>query len=250
MRKKRAYILILPSLFTTGNLFCGYYSIFRSFNDEFELACLFIVLAGVFDLLDGRVARLTKSQSAFGVEFDSIADVVSFGVAPSILAYFYLLKDFGRLGFSAGFFFAACGALRLARFNTLVNDEPKSYFLGLPIPSAAITLISFIYLDLEQSFRYREEFFVFLTFILGLLMVSNVRYRSLKDFDLRHKRNFFQLVLLLGVISISIVRPEWGLFLIFFGYVCWGLIQEGLVIVLRKRKKLEIRKEGDRPHDV
>ncbi|MFM8315262.1 MAG: CDP-diacylglycerol--serine O-phosphatidyltransferase, partial [Deltaproteobacteria bacterium] len=117
-KNRRAYILVVPSLFTTGNLFCGFYSIIHSFTNNFEAAAYAIFLAGIFDVLDGRVARITHSTSKFGVEYDSIADVVSFGVAPAVLAYVWALQPFGRLGWASAFFFAACGALRLARFNT------------------------------------------------------------------------------------------------------------------------------------
>src|SRR6516162_4347448 len=136
-RNRHAYILVLPSMFTTGNLFCGFYSILHSFHHDFERASYAIILAGLFDVLDGRVARMTGSSSKFGLEYDSIADVVSFGIAPAILAYIWALEPFGRLGFAGAFFFAACGALRLARFNTIAEELPKSYFLGLPIPAAA-----------------------------------------------------------------------------------------------------------------
>ena len=136
-KNRHQYILILPSLFTTGNLFCGFYSLLHSFNHQFDKAAYAILLAGIFDVLDGRVARITKSTSQFGLEYDSIADVVSFGVAPAILTFVWALQPFGRLGWAGAFFFAACGALRLARFNTITSELPKSYFLGLPIPAAA-----------------------------------------------------------------------------------------------------------------
>lgn len=224
--KKRAYILILPSLFTTGNLFCGFYSILHSFSQDFEKAAYAIMLAGVFDLLDGRVARMTRSTSEFGLEYDSIADVVSFGVAPAILAYVWALPSFGRLGWAGSFFFAACGALRLARFNTISGELPKSYFLGLPIPAAANTIATAYIAWKEIGFVSYQPFVLALTFLLGLLMVSSVRFRSFKDFDLRHKRSFIWLVILLVIITSIAVRPEHSLFVVCMGYVVWGPLRE------------------------
>ncbi len=125
---KKNYILILPSLFTTGNLYCGFAAIIHSFNHNFEKAAYAIIIAGIFDVLDGRVARLTNSQSQFGIEYDSIADVVSFGIAPAALAYVWGLEDLGRVGWAVCFLFAACGALRLARFNSICQELPKSHF--------------------------------------------------------------------------------------------------------------------------
>jgi len=226
-RDRNAYILVLPSMFTTGNLFCGFYSIIRSFEHDFEKAAYAIILAGVFDLLDGRVARITKSTSQFGLEYDSIADVVSFGVAPAILAYVWVLQPFGNIGWAAAFFFAACGALRLARFNTIAEELPKSYFLGLPIPAAANMVAAAAILYHAFHFDYPHVIMLVAMFALGLLMVSSIRYRSFKDFDLRHRRSFFQLVLLVLVLALAAVRPEIGLAMIFGYYVLWGPVREG-----------------------
>lgn len=234
-RDRNAYILILPSMFTTGNLFCGFFSILRSFNHDFEKAAYAIILAGVFDVLDGRVARMTKSQSQFGVEYDSIADVVSFGLAPAILAYVWVLHSFGRVGFAGAFFFAACGALRLARFNTLAADAtPKSYFVGLPIPAAAnlVAAAAIAYFDL--NFIYPEVIMLILAFALGLLMVSNIRYRSFKDFDLRHRRSFFQLVILVLMVAFFAIKPEVSLCVLFAYYVVWGPVREGMSLIRRQ----------------
>lgn len=234
MRKRQDYIIVLPSLFTTGNLFCGFYSIIRSFNHDFEKAAYAIILAGVFDLLDGRVARITKSTSQFGVEYDSLADVVSFGVAPAMMSYMWVLAGYGRLGWAGAFFFAACGALRLARFNAIQAAEPKSYFVGLPIPAAANTVAaaSIAYHDLKLAIP--SVVVLVMMFVLGLLMVSNIRYRSFKDFDLRHRRSFVFLVLLVGVVALAAVRPEIAFVLVFAYYVLWGPIREGLSWVRRR----------------
>lgn len=232
-RDRRAYILILPSMFTTGNLFCGFYSILKSFSYDFEQASYAIIVAGIFDVLDGRVARITRSQSDFGVEYDSIADVVSFGIAPAVLAYVWVLQSFGRLGWAGAFFFAACGALRLARFNTMATELPKSYFVGLPIPAAAnsIAAASILYHDLH--FDYPQVIMLVLTFGLGLLMVSSIRYRSFKDFDLRHRRGFIELVFLVSLLALGAIRPELSLCIIFGYYVLWGPLREGISLVKR-----------------
>jgi CDP-diacylglycerol---serine O-phosphatidyltransferase len=232
-KKRHAYILILPSMFTTGNLFCGFYSMVRTFNGDFERASYAILLAGIFDLLDGRVARITRSQSHFGVEYDSIADVVSFGVAPALLVYIWVLKPFQGVGFAGAFFFAACGALRLARFNTISEELPKSYFFGLPIPAAANAVAAAVIASHDQQVIYPVAMLL-VVFALGLLMVSNVRYRSFKDFDLRHRRSFFLLVLLVTLLAFAAVKPEITLALMFGSYVAWGPLQEILVWVKRK----------------
>ncbi len=233
-RNRQAYILVLPSLFTTGNLFCGFYSILHSFTHDFQHASYAIILAGLFDVLDGRVARMTGSSSKFGVEYDSIADVVSFGIAPAILAYIWVLQPYGRLGFAGAFFFAACGALRLARFNTIAEELPKSYFLGLPIPAAANTIAAAAIMQTELHFDFPEWVVLFLVFALGLLMVSSIRYRSFKDFDLRHRRSFFLLVLLVAALAFIAIKPEVTLCLVFGYYVAWGPIREGMALVKRR----------------
>lgn len=231
--RRHAYILVLPSMFTTGNLFCGFYSIVRAFNHDFEKAAYAILLAGIFDVLDGRVARITRSTSKFGVEYDSIADVVSFGVAPAVLTYVWVLQGFGSLGFAGAFFFAACGALRLARFNTIAEELPKSYFLGLPIPAAANLVAAVQIAHHDVHFEHADVIVLFLVFALGLLMVSSIRYRSFKDFDLRHRRSFFQLVFLVALLAFAAVKPEIALAVLFGYYAAWGPVREMLSLVKR-----------------
>lgn len=233
-KNRHQYILILPSLFTTGNLFCGFYSILHSFNHQFDKAAYAILLAGIFDVLDGRVARITKSTSQFGLEYDSIADVVSFGVAPAILTFVWALQPYGRLGWAGAFFFAACGALRLARFNTITSELPKSYFLGLPIPAAANTVAGVVISSHEGAINYPDTFVLFLVFALGLLMVSSIRYRSFKDFDLRHRRSFILLVFMVAGLALVATRPELTIAMVFGYYVAWGPIRE-LASFVRRR---------------
>ncbi len=233
-KNRHQYIVVLPSLFTTGNLFCGFYSILHSFNHQFDKAAYAILFAGVFDVLDGRVARITKSTSQFGLEYDSIADVVSFGVAPAILAFVWALQPFGRLGWAGAFFFAACGALRLARFNSMTSELPKSYFLGLPIPAAANLVAGVVISSQETGMNYPDGFVLGMMFALGLLMVSSIRYRSFKDFDLRHRRSFFLLVFMVAGLALIAIRPEITIAMVFGYYVTWGPIRELLSFVRRK----------------
>jgi len=228
---RHAYILILPSLFTTGNLFCGFYAIIRCFNGDFERAAYAIIFAGIFDLLDGRVARMTKTQSHFGVEYDSIADVVSFGLAPAILAYTWGLESFQRLGWVGAFFFVACGALRLARFNAGGEEQPKSYFVGLPIPAAANLIATLVIAYYEFRFSHHEGLMLFLIFTLGFLMVSTIRYRTFKDFDLKHRRRFFELVILVAAVACVAIKHEIALLVIMAYYVIWGALQELMLLV-------------------
>jgi len=183
-------IYLLPSILTTFGMFAGFYSIIASINGDFTLAAISIMIAMMWDTLDGRVARLTNTQSAFGAQYDSLSDLVSFGVAPALLVYEWSLSDIGRVGWLAAFIFLACAALRLARFNTQVGTADKRYFQGLPSPAAAGVIASMIWLKF-----WKFEYFDFgivslsyyigvaLTIICGLLMVSNIRYYSFKELD-------------------------------------------------------------------
>jgi CDP-diacylglycerol--serine O-phosphatidyltransferase len=225
-KNRRAYILVIPSLFTTGNLFCGFYSIIHSFAGEFEAAAYAIFLAGIFDILDGRVARIMHSTSKFGVEYDSIADVVSFGVAPAILSYVWVLQPFGRLGWASAFFFAACGALRLARFNTIAEELPKAYFLGLPIPAAAYSITASYIAFSKVDFEYANYVVLLLSPVLGFLMVSSIRYRSFKELDWRRKQSFVLLVVIVIAFALIATQPELGIGLLFAYYVIGGAVRE------------------------
>lgn len=240
-QNNRHYILVLPSIFTTGNLFCGFFAIISSFSHQFERASFAIFLAGLFDVLDGRVARITKSQSKFGLEYDSIADVASFGLAPAVMTYVWVLEPYGRLGWASAFFFSACGALRLARFNTISSELPKSYFLGLPIPAAANMVAATFLAHKELQFPYVETVMMALMFFLGSLMVSTVRFRSFKDFDLKHPRSFFYLVAVVLVFVAFTWKYEVALAVLIGLYIVWGPIRE----LLSKVKSKAIGKKTD-----
>lgn len=219
------YVYILPNMVTIGNLFCGFYSILSTFQKEYKIAAIAIVVAAVFDQLDGRLARLTRATSKFGAELDSLCDAVSFGVAPAMLMYQWALQPFGRLGYMASFLFAACGVLRLARFNVQVGVVEKNYFQGLPIPMAA-GIIASAYLAFEDMGWIAEGNITLLlvTMLLAIVMVSNFRYRSFKDFDLKQRLPFRYLVGGVSVLFVVALRPEVMLFVLFFGYAALGAV--------------------------
>lgn len=218
-------IYVLPNLLTMTNMFFGFLSIIYSFKQEFSIAAYAIVAASIFDLLDGRVARMTGATSRFGAELDSLSDLVSFGMAPSLLMFLWALQPFGRVGWLASFLFVACGALRLARFNVQSIGVEKKDFQGLPIPMAAgivaSSVLAFNELGLEG---YRHWGLLMITFLLSFVMVSTFRYRSFKDLDLKEKLPFHYLVI--GVMLLIVVawRPEIMLFVLFLTYAVLGAI--------------------------
>lgn len=225
--KKRLtmYIYVLPNLVTTGNLFCGYFAILQAIHGDFLKAAYAIVAASVFDLLDGRLARLTRSTSKFGAEYDSLCDLVSFGVAPSLLLYNWALSPFGRLGFIVCFLFATCGALRLARFNVQAGIIEKNYFQGLPIPMAAGIVASSVlaFEDLELTASGHIGLLV-MAILLAFVMVSNFRYRSFKDLDLKERLPFRYLIIGLALFVVIALRPEVMLFVLFMSYAALGAV--------------------------
>ncbi|WP_299181124.1 CDP-diacylglycerol--serine O-phosphatidyltransferase [uncultured Neptuniibacter sp.] len=228
-------IYLLPNLFTTGALFSGFYAVVASMNGHFENAAIAIFVAMVLDGLDGRVARMTNTSSAFGAEYDSLADMVSFGVAPSLVVYNWVLDDIGKLGFFASFIYVAGAALRLARFNTQIGSTDKRYFIGLPSPAAAAAVAGMVWAATEYEidgtpFAYLIALYVG---IVGVLMVSNVLYYSFKDVSLKEKVPFLILagiVLAVGIISIS---PPTFLWMLFLAYAASG----PLLWVMRKTRQ-------------
>ncbi|MBW1645262.1 MAG: CDP-diacylglycerol--serine O-phosphatidyltransferase [Deltaproteobacteria bacterium] len=217
-------VFLLPNLFTMGNLFCGFFAIISIFKGNFQLAATAIIVANVFDILDGKVARLMNATSRFGMEFDSLADLISFGMAPAILAYIWGLSEYGRFGWLAAFLFLACGALRLARFNVQVDTADKRYFTGLPIPAAASMVAStvMIFFQLGGSGTVRNIFILLLIYGLAFLMVSNVKYHSFKDSLARDRAPFQFLVMAVIFIVILVAEPQITLFVLFALYVFSG----------------------------
>lgn len=219
------YIYILPNLMTTGNLFSGFFAVIQAINGKFDWAAYAIVVAAIFDQLDGRLARLTRSTSKFGAEYDSLCDLVSFGMAPGIMLFLWALQPFGRLGWVACFLFVACGALRLARFNVQANVVEKNYFQGLPIPMAAGIVASSVlaFQDLEWDPTGNIGLLI-MAILLAFVMVSNFRFRSFKDLDLKERLPFRYLILGVALLVIVALRPEVMLFVVFMSYAVLGAV--------------------------
>ena len=237
IKKPRRGIYLLPNVFTTSALFAGFYAISGAVNGQFLVAAVAIFIAMILDGLDGRVARLTNTQSEFGAQYDSLADLVSFGVAPAIVAYAWSLSSLGKLGWMVAFVYATCGALRLARFNVQLTTADKRYFQGLPSPTAAAVLAGFIW-TMEDKGLNGEDFAVLmllLTIASGLLMVSNMRYHSFKDIDLRGKVPFVVAVAIMLVLAVINVDPPLILFLLDLGYTLSGPIYT--YAMLRRRRQ-------------
>ena len=205
LRRKGVYLL--PNLFTTGAMFSGFYAILASMDGNFDAACIAIFIAMIFDVLDGTVARMTSTSSDFGLQYDSLSDMVSFGVAPAVLAFSWILNEIGRIGWAAAFIYASCAALRLARFNSQVDSSSKNYFIGIPSPAAAALIASMVWCSHKVNVTDQLAFLVATTTAMsGLLMVSNLHYRSLKEIDLKGKVPFvviFSIVMSLIVVTID-----------------------------------------------
>ena len=230
-------IYLLPNLLTTAGLFSGFFAIVSSMNGHFIDAAVAIFIAMIFDGLDGRVARMTNTQSEFGAEYDSMADMVSFGIAPGLVAYNWALSGMGKFGWLAAFVFVACAALRLARFNTQVGIADKRYFQGLASPAAAAVIASLVWVGAEYQLDGQSHGFIVgvITIISGLLMVSNFRYNSFKDVDWKGKVNFLVVLIIVLVFVIVASSPENVLLVIFTIYAC-----SGPFTTIRSVKKLKL----------
>ncbi len=230
-------LFILPTLFTVGNLFCGYLSVWCSIRGTFDTAAILIIAAAVLDMLDGRIARLTNSASRFGEEYDSLADLVSFGVAPAVLAYSWGLADFHRLGWMASFLFVVCGSMRLARFNIQTRVADKKYFIGLPIPAAAGTIASLVLATPERLVdQVWMAGLLALTVVLSYLMISTLRYRSFKDLDLKRQRRAWILPVIALIFAVVAYRPAATLLAIALVFAASGPVAK-LVSLLRDRRR-------------
>ncbi len=236
----RKGVYILPNLFTTGNLFCGFWAIISVFQEKFYYAAVAILLAGVFDVLDGKVARLSGATSKFGVQYDSLADLISFGVAPALLAFSWALRPYGRFGWLAAFLFVVCGALRLARFNVMSASGDTKYFKGLPIPAAAtmIALTILLYLRLIETGWVKDIVILIMIYFLAFLMVSNIRYVSFKEFDLARRKPFSLFIFIVLSMIVIVMEPVIVLFAFILGYTFLGPI----MMVRAWKKKRALRK--------
>ncbi len=229
--RRRRGIYILPNLFTTAALFSGFYAIVQGMNGKFETAAIGIFIAMVLDGLDGRVARFTRTQSAFGAQLDSLSDMVSFGAAPALILYAWALQPLGRWGWMAAFVHCAGAALRLARFNVQLDSADKRYFTGIPSPAAAAIVAGMVWVFADQKIPLTSEvrWAAFaLALFTGITMVTNLRYFSGKDFNLRKSVPFWVIpTLVVGYLLISIEPATvlWGIFLVYgiSGYVMWAL---------------------------
>jgi len=244
----RKGIYVLPNLITLSSMFAGFYSIIASLNSNYETAAWAIMIASVFDVLDGWVARMTHTATRFGIEIDSLSDVISFGVAPGVLVYTWTLSSFGRVGWLGSFFLVACAALRLARFNVQMGGAEKKHFTGLPTPAAAILIAATVvaYDNIIEILEHlklvwladavgKDYWVLAMTFVLAGLMVSNITYHSIKEANLKERRPFGLLVVIAAFLAVVAYHPALVLFLVSVSYVAVG-IAEALYKLTRRRK--------------
>ncbi|RJQ21764.1 MAG: CDP-diacylglycerol--serine O-phosphatidyltransferase [Nitrospiraceae bacterium] len=235
-------IYLLPNTLTLCGMFCGFYAILAAFKGHFVYGAWAILIANIFDGLDGWVARLTNSTTKFGVELDSLSDLVAFGVAPAVLVYSWALQPFGRVGWGAAFLFVICGALRLARYNVQMGTTESKAFTGLPIPGAGTVVASLVlfYSEVWGATGGRNYIILFLPFLLAALMVSTLRFHGLKEINFRERKPFWLLVVIVTALVLIFMYPEIVLFLFAIIYVIWGII-EGTYLFHKKRRMREIR---------
>ncbi len=228
-------VYLLPNMFTTAALFSGFYAVVASMNGHFEKAAIAIFVAMILDGLDGRVARLTNTQSDFGAQYDSLSDMVAFGMAPALVAFTWSLQSLGQVGWVASFIFVACAALRLARFNTQIDIVDKKYFIGLASPAAAAIVAGMVWTYAESGVNGTDIswFAAIVVATAGILMVSNVRYTSFKDFDLKNKVPFIALISMVLVIALVALDPARVLWVGFMIYAASGPV----MMLWEKRKK-------------
>ena len=241
--KRRRGIYLLPNLFTTAGLFAGFYAVISAMNERFEVAAVAIFVAMVMDGFDGRVARMTNTQSDFGKEYDSLADMVSFGLAPSLVIYQWALAPLGKVGFVGAFVFAAGAALRLARFNTQVGMVDKRCFQGLASPAAAALIAGFVWWGDDAGWA-RADIAVtalVLTAVAGVLMVSNIRYHSFKDINLRGRVPFVKILVVVGVFGLVAMDPPSVLFLMALAYAVSGIF---LTLAQLRQRRAERKHQG------
>ncbi|KXJ47943.1 MAG: CDP-diacylglycerol--serine O-phosphatidyltransferase [Cycloclasticus sp.] len=232
-------LYLLPNLFTTSALFAGFYAITGAINEHFEISVIAIFIAMVLDGLDGRVARMTNTQSEFGAQYDSLADLVSFGVAPAALAYSWGLSSFGKFGWIVAFVYATCGALRLARFNVQHSTADKRYFQGLASPAAAALVAGYIWLmeDYQLSGTVETIGLSLVTLCAGLLMVSNIRYHSFKELNFTGKVPFVVAVIVMLVLALIYAAPPLVLFIVCLAYALSGIALTMSLLRRRRREK-------------
>lgn len=237
-KKPKKGIYLLPNVLTLCGLFCGFFAIMATINGNFLYAAWAIVIANIFDGLDGWIARLTNTTTRFGIELDSLSDLVAFGVAPAILMYKWALIPFGRIGWAAAFLFVACGALRLARYNVQTGLSNSKAFKGMPIPGAATVLCSIVifYYEFWTGIPEKNVLFLIIVILLSLLMVSTLRYHGVKEIDFKERKPFWMLIVFVILLFVLLVHPSTAIFIFAMAYLFWGII-ENIYLFIRKRKQ-------------
>ncbi|WP_298015342.1 CDP-diacylglycerol--serine O-phosphatidyltransferase [uncultured Castellaniella sp.] len=250
-RQRRRSIYLLPNAFTTANLFSGFYAVVQAMNQHFEVAAIAIFLAMVFDSMDGRVARLTNTQSAFGEQYDSLADMISFGMAPALVMYEWSLQGLGRWGWLAAFVYVVGAALRLARFNANIGKVDKQYFQGLPSPAAAALVAGFVWLSVDNKLSLSDGLIPWAAFALtiyaGVAMVSNAPFFSGKSFALGRSVPFWVMLLVVAVFVFVSSDPPVVLFVLFVLYSLSGWLV--WLWRVRRARRLGLRMRGAESDD-
>jgi CDP-diacylglycerol--serine O-phosphatidyltransferase len=244
---RRRGIYLLPNLFTTAALFCGFYAIVAAIHDRYEPAAIALFVAMIMDGMDGRVARLTHTTSDFGVQYDSLSDMVSFGLAPALVVYQWSLSAWGKPGWLAAFIYAAATALRLARFNTQAGSADKRFFQGLPSPAAAAVIAGMVWAGDFLMVRGNPGIIVItfpLTVLAGVLMVSNIRYHSFKELDLHGRVPFVAVLIAVLVLVLIAIEPSLILFGLALIYAASGPV---MTLVALHRHRMRLRRQ---PHEV
>jgi CDP-diacylglycerol--serine O-phosphatidyltransferase len=245
--KMRKGIYILPNLLTTGNLLCGFWAIISVFQEQYYYAAVAILLASVFDAFDGKVAKLSGTTSKFGVQYDSLADLISFGVAPALLAFSWALRPYGKFGWLAAFTFVACGAIRLARYNVLASAGDTKYFKGVPIPVAAsmIALTILLYLRLVETGWIKDIVILVMIYILAFLMVSNIRYYSFKELGLAKRKPISSFVFVVLSLIVIVMEPV----VVLSAFVLFYVLSGPVSMIWTWRKKRALRKMEPNPEE-
>jgi CDP-diacylglycerol--serine O-phosphatidyltransferase len=233
----RKGIYILPNAITLCGTFAGFFAIISAVKGNFVIAAWAVIIASVFDGLDGWVARATGTTTKFGIELDSLSDVIAFGVAPAVLSYQWALQPFNRVGWAVAFMFTACGALRLARFNIQMGSTEKKTFTGMPIPAAAVILSSMVIFYDHMGWTPTHSVFVLMvTVVISLLMVSTLRFHSHKELKLRERKPFLLLVVFVVLVAVIAMRPEVMLFMIGMTYLGIGLAENAYLLFVKHEK--------------
>lgn len=238
-KKPKKGIYLLPNSLTLCGMFCGFFAILSAINGNFLYAAWAIILANVFDGLDGWIARLTNTSTRFGIELDSLSDLVAFGVAPSVMMFKWSLMPYNRLGWAVAFLFVACGALRLARFNVQTGAPGSKAFKGMPIPAAATVLASIVifYYEFWTGTPGKNIYLLIITVLLSLLMVSTLRYHGLKEIDFRERKPFWVLIVFVIIMFIMFIHPSTAIFIFAMAYLFWGIIENSYLFIKRKQPK-------------